>query len=233
MEGLSVTDADLTVYIHPSQANKCRQAIHRQLSSLLFTYSEIFDGVILAFEVLQIKSRSSKLLPGLIPHFGVELKANLLLFSPVRNMLIEGKVVKVGKESIHVLVLGFSSASIMSGDIREELKFNIKNGEGVFTSTTHKRHVIKVGSMVRFLVKSFDEEMLHISGSLVPPHTGSVPWLSKHGVEDGSHIDRHQKRHREGISERDMPENSSLSTKGIHLSSHNHPHKSRKRTAEE
>lgn len=37
----------------------------------------------------------------------------------------EGKVVKVGKESIHAIVLGFSSASIMSEDIREELKFNI------------------------------------------------------------------------------------------------------------
>uniref|UniRef100_F6HP82 GH16 domain-containing protein n=1 Tax=Vitis vinifera TaxID=29760 RepID=F6HP82_VITVI len=36
------------------------------------------------------------------------------------------------------------------------------------------RHVIQVGTMIRFLVKSLDEEILQISGSLNPPHTGSL-----------------------------------------------------------
>ncbi|ONK80728.1 uncharacterized protein A4U43_C01F21070 [Asparagus officinalis] len=192
MEGLRVVDANLTVYIHPSKARNSRHAILRQLSSLLFTYSEVFDGVILAFEV-DIKSTCCKILPRLIPNFGAELKANLLLFSPMLNMLVEGKVVKLGKESIHAIVLGFSSASIMSEDIRKELKFNIKHGEEVFSSTSHKRHVIKVGSIVRFSVK------------------------------------RHQKRHREGNSEKDLLQDSDL--KGNHYFERlNHPQKSRKRT---
>lgn len=37
----------------------------------------------------------------------------------------EGKVVKLGKESIHVIVLGFSSAAIMLEDIREEFRYKI------------------------------------------------------------------------------------------------------------
>ncbi|KAJ6794700.1 Uncharacterized protein M6B38_230240 [Iris pallida] len=182
MEGLEVANADLIVYIHPSKANKLRQAILRQLSSLLFTYDEIFNGVVLAYEVT-IQSRTAKILPGLVPHFGVKVKTTFLIFSPRPNMLLEGKVVKLGKESINVVVLGFSSVAIMLEDIREELKYSIKDGRGVFSSRSHKGHTIKVGSMIRFSVKSLDEEILHVSGSLVPPHTGCIRWLLKHGVE--------------------------------------------------
>ncbi|RZR70504.1 hypothetical protein BHM03_00000321 [Ensete ventricosum] len=37
MDGLTVAEADLVVYVHPSKANKARHAVLRQLSSLLFT----------------------------------------------------------------------------------------------------------------------------------------------------------------------------------------------------
>lgn len=49
------------------------------------------------------------------------------LFSLIKHQAIiaEGKVVKLGKECIHVIILGFSSATIMSEDIREEFKFRI------------------------------------------------------------------------------------------------------------
>lgn len=38
MEGLSVTDANLVIYLHPSQLKNASHAILRQLSSLLFKY---------------------------------------------------------------------------------------------------------------------------------------------------------------------------------------------------
>ncbi|KAJ8642240.1 hypothetical protein MRB53_018934 [Persea americana] len=153
MEGLRVADADLVVYIHPSKANKIKQAVLRQLSSaLLFQFNENFDGVVLAYDE-QFQSNKAKITPGIVPNLGVKLKAKLLLFSPKPDMLLEGKVVKLGKESIHVIVLGFSSAAITFEDIREEFKYKTKHGESVFASMSHKRHVIKVGSMIRFLVK--------------------------------------------------------------------------------
>nr|CAD1844808.1 unnamed protein product [Ananas comosus var. bracteatus] len=95
----------------------------------------------------------------------------------------EGKVVKRSKESVHVIVLGFTSAAIMSEDIREEFKYKIKHGAGCFASSSHKWHRIKVGSMIQFAVKSVDEEIGHISGSLIPPQTGCVHWLSKHSAD--------------------------------------------------
>ncbi|KAG6524400.1 probable DNA-directed RNA polymerase I subunit RPA43 [Zingiber officinale] len=227
MEGLKVAEADLVVYVHPSKSNQVRRAVLRQLSSLLFTHDEIFDGVVLAYEV-NIPSKRAKVISGLIPYIGVKIKANLLLFSPKPSMLIGGKVVKLGKESIHVVVLGFSSAAIMLEDIREEFKYKIKHGEGVFASSSHKRHVIKAGSMIRFQVKSFDEEILHISGSLLPSNTGCIQWLSKHGTEDGSYADSSLKT---SDIQREMQEEGTLNTTtGDKSPNKTQKHKSKKRT---
>ncbi|XP_052201634.1 uncharacterized protein LOC127807651 [Diospyros lotus] len=185
MEGLKVSDADLTVYVHPSKANKVSQAILRELSSLLFKFNETFDGVVLAYDV-NVQSKKAKILPGVHPYFGVKLTAKLLLFHPKPDMLLDGKVVKLGQQSIHVIVLGFSAAVITEEDIREEFKYKVKHGQEVFVSASHKRHKIKVGTILRFLVKSFNEEILHISGSLLPAHTGSVKWLTKN-MDEWSH----------------------------------------------
>ncbi|KAK8941041.1 hypothetical protein KSP39_PZI009921 [Platanthera zijinensis] len=193
MEGLTVSDANLTVYIHPSMTNKVRGAILTQLSSLLFRYSEDLEGVLLAYQV-NVRSKVARILPGLVPHFGVKLKATLLLFAPKPGMFIEGKVVKIGRESIHAIVLGFSSAAIMLGDIREEFKFQIEKGTETYISKSHKGHRIKVGSIIRFALKSMDEEILHISGSLIPPNTGCIHWLSKYGMEHDPHTKRSAKR---------------------------------------
>ncbi|XP_027352464.1 uncharacterized protein LOC113863188 isoform X2 [Abrus precatorius] len=192
MEGLKVSKANLVVYIHPSQSKQVSQAVLRQLSSLLFTFCETFDGVVLAYDVNSL-DKCAKILPGVHPYFGVKLKVNLLLFSPKPNTLLEGKVVKLTQESIHVVVLGFSSAIIADKDIREEFVYKTKRGQDVYASRSHKRHVIKVGTMIRFLVKSFDEEILHVCGSLVPNHTGSIYWLDKN-LEVVSHTDRNEKK---------------------------------------
>ncbi|KAF1897908.1 hypothetical protein Lal_00032670 [Lupinus albus] len=178
MEGLKVSNANLVVYIHPSKSREFSQALLRELSSLLFTYNESFDGVVLAYDVNSI-DKCAKILPGVHPYFGVRLKVNLLLFSPKPDMFLEGKVVKLTQESIHVVVLGFSSAIITEKFIRDDLVYKTKRGQNVYASKSHKRHVIKVGAMIRFLVKSFDEEILHICGSLDPDHTGSINWLDK------------------------------------------------------
>ncbi|KAL9395063.1 hypothetical protein Peur_014348 [Populus x canadensis] len=182
MEGLSKSDANLIVYVHPSQSKNVDKAILRELSSLLFKYSQAFDGVVLAYSV-DPQDKCARILSGVHPYFGVRLRANLLIFSPKPNMLLEGKVVKITRESIHCIVLGFSSAIITDENIRNEIKYKAKHGEGVYVSRYHKRHVIKVGAVIRFEVKSLDEEILHISGSLIPANTGSVHWLDKYFVD--------------------------------------------------
>ncbi|KAI3427640.1 Auxin response factor [Psidium guajava] len=176
MEGLKVSDADLVVRVHPSKSNRASQAILRELSSHLFQFSEIFDGVLLAYDV-DIVDQKAKILQLIQPSSGVRLKAKLLLFSPKPNMSLEGRVVKLTPESIHVIVLGFASAVITDEEIREEFEFRTNHSKEVFRSKAHGRHVIKVGTMIRFLVKSLDEEILHICGSLKPTNTGSIHWL--------------------------------------------------------
>ncbi|XP_028791371.1 uncharacterized protein LOC114747239 [Neltuma alba] len=199
MEGLKVSDANLVVYVHPSKSNKVHQAVLNELSTLLFTFSEIFDGVVLAYDV-NFLEKCAKVLSGVHPYFGVTLKAKLLLFSPKPNMLLEAKVVKLTQESIHAIVLGFSSAVIADKDIREEFTYRNKHGQGRYISRLHKRHVIKVGTMIRFEVKSFDEEILHVFGSLKLDTTGGIHWLDKN-LEDVPQSDRSAKKKRENEGE--------------------------------
>ncbi|XP_068664261.1 uncharacterized protein [Aristolochia californica] len=239
MEGFRISDANLIIYIHPSKANKVQQAVFHQLSSFLFQFDEVFNGVLLAFEI-SFQDKTAKLLPGVAPYLGVRAKAKLLVFSPKPDMLLEGKVVKLGRESIHVIVLGFSSAVIISEDIREEFSHKIKHGKEVFASSSHKKHVIKVGTMLRFAVKSFDEEIVHISGSLVSTDTGSISWLNQHttdgalfhnySTQESSEIERSSKKLKKNSKEQDEKELDSIRNcgKGFVLES-DRPHKSKKR----
>ncbi|ESQ27571.1 hypothetical protein EUTSA_v10019169mg [Eutrema salsugineum] len=192
MEGLKLSDAELMVYIHPSKCRNVFQAICRELSALLFQYDETFDGVLLAYD-FTVESKQAKILAGLNPYFGVRINTKLLLFDPKPNSLVEGKIVKISPESIHVVVLGFSAAVITDIDIREEFKYKMRDGEGCFVSRSHKRHALKVGTMLRLQVESFDEEVLHIAGSLMPANTGCVKWLEKQS-EEALHMDRDHKR---------------------------------------
>ncbi|KAK9270915.1 hypothetical protein L1049_026502 [Liquidambar formosana] len=138
MEGLKVSDANITLSVHPSKHTRVSQAILHEKSSSLFKFNEIFHGVVLAYDV-NTQSNIAKILPGLYPYFAVKLKAKLLLFSPKPDMLLEGKVVKLSQESIHVIVLGFSSAIITEEDIREEFRYKTKHGKEVFAMSIELR----------------------------------------------------------------------------------------------
>ncbi|KAK9664654.1 hypothetical protein RND81_14G058700 [Saponaria officinalis] len=181
MEAIKYSEANLMVFIQPSKTGAVSEAIKQQLSSFLFKFNETFGGVLLAYDFV-VKSNLAKIL-SLYPFVGISLKANLLLFAPKPETYLEGKVVKLAQDAIHVVVLGFSAAIITEEDIRDEFRFKIKHGRELFRSTSHKRHVIKVNTVIRFLVKSFDEETLHISGSLEQPTTGDIRWLSKNSEE--------------------------------------------------
>ncbi|BFG42585.1 hypothetical protein CerSpe_288580 [Prunus speciosa] len=217
MDGLNVSDVNLQVQLHPSRSNNVRNAVLRELSSLLLRFNEKFQGVVLAYEFKIDKVPD--ILPSMHPYLYVRLKAKLLLFSPKPDMLLEGKVVKVKQESIHVIILGFSSAIITDKDIREEFQYKTKHGKDLFVSRSHKQHVIKAGTMIRLLVKSMDEETLCISASLLPAHTGSILWLDKH-VENVSLTDGSNKRRRGNEEESVMPEPSRTSAEAYSLVDH-------------
>ncbi|KAL8497435.1 hypothetical protein ACS0TY_020941 [Phlomoides rotata] len=211
MEALKECRANLVVYLHPSKAKNPNEAILSELSSLLFTYSETFNGVVLAYDP-QICSPLAKILPGINPYFGVKLKASLLLFNAKPDMLLEGEVVKITPQSIHAVVFGFSSACIADEDIRDDFKHKHNDGNEVFVSRSHKKHKIKVGTILRFVVKSFDEEILHISGSLIPDHTGSARWLDKN-LDEWSQGDSTNKKTKNGEGVEEKPDNDRLARK--------------------
>lgn len=182
MDGLKVAEANLAVRVHPSKSKRIHDAVAYELSTMLFKFDETFDGVVLAYEP-NVRSIWAKILPGVHPYLEVKLKAKLLLFRPMQHMFLEGEVIKLSQQSIHVIVLGFASGIIAEEDICEDLKYKNKHDQEFFVSRSHKKHKIKVGTFLRFSVKSFDEERLHISGSLVPAQTGCIRWLERHSEE--------------------------------------------------
>ncbi|KAJ1265573.1 hypothetical protein BS78_08G086300 [Paspalum vaginatum] len=250
MEALQEAVAKLTVYVHPSNAADVHRAVARQLSALLFSYEDRFDGVLLAHEAriegdgedeaeggspckeVRVKA---KILNGLVPYFGVQVQANLLLFSPQPDMILEGKVEVLGKESIHAIVLGVFSVAIMSDDIDEKFKFKRRGDGGKFVSRSDKQHVIRRGTMIRFSVKRVDTEMnCHITGSLIPPHTGSMLWLSVHDAEYALEINSSKRRSRDLSIKIEQNEQESRTLKNEDsIMTSERPQKSRKRSIEE
>ncbi|KAG2621171.1 probable DNA-directed RNA polymerase I subunit RPA43 isoform X1 [Panicum virgatum] len=261
MEALREAEAELTVYLHPSNAADVRRAVARQLSALLFSYEERFDGVLLAHntklvdednkdednkdnkgevegkkkvkkvKILRPKILRAKILNGLVPYFGVRVHSSLLVFSPKPDMILEGKVEMLRKGSIHAVILGIFSVAIMSDDISEKFKFKRKSDGGRFVSRSDRQHVIKRGTMIRFLVKGVDTEMnCHITGSLIPPHTGSMRWLSVHDAEYAAEING---RSRDGSIkiEQNEQEHRILKNEDSMVKSER-THKSRKRSIE-
>jgi len=88
---------------------------------------------------------------------------------------------KVEEDYLGVVVLGLFNAAIGFSDIRNELVF----GEGVdgtkaWISEFDDRHLIKIGSLIRFSVKSVqeNEEIVDLTGALIGPQTGCVKYLA-------------------------------------------------------
>ncbi|KAL6211031.1 hypothetical protein ACLB2K_016259 [Fragaria x ananassa] len=212
MEGLRVSNSNLKVFLHPSKSGDVNGAIHQLLSSMIFKFDDTLDGALVAYK-FDISSKDAKILNGIHPYFAVSLRAKLLLFSPKPNMLVEGKVVKLTRGSISVIVLGFSCAFIKDEDIREEFKYKNKHGKQVYISRYQKRHVIKVGTMIRLSVNSMDVDTLHIYGSLRPVDTGSIRFLDKN-MGDDALTDR-SKRRRENEGESVMQQPSTTVIQGL------------------
>ncbi|CAM0882446.1 unnamed protein product [Alopecurus aequalis] len=228
MEAFREAEAKLTVYVHPSNAADVRLAVSRQLTTLLFTYEDRLDGVLLAHE-FAVEGHKAKIMDGLVPYFGVPVRASMLLFSPQPGMIL-GKVEMLGKESIHAIVLGVFSAAIMSDDITEKFKFKRKRDGGKFISKSDNGHEIKKGSMIRFSVKRVDTEMnCHITGSLVTPHTGSMLWLSVHDAEYASEISSGKTKSK-GV---DIKIEQNVQNNEDTVINSERPHKSRKRNRNE
>ncbi|XP_047978632.1 uncharacterized protein LOC125220512, partial [Salvia hispanica] len=107
-----------------AQGDKDSELLTRKSSNFHNRYNETFGGVVLAYDP-SIRSNLAKIVPGTFPCFGVQLKAKLLLFNPKPDMVLEGEVVKLTPNSIHAVVLGFSSAVIADDDIRDEFKHKV------------------------------------------------------------------------------------------------------------
>lgn len=186
MEGLCEKKVKMVVHLHPSRASNVRQGVREILNSLLLRFNEHFEGSVLAHSDTKIQGRTAIILEGLTPYFCVRLTTTLLLFSPKVGIFVEGKVNKVEEDYLGVVVLGLFNAAIGSSDIRNGLVYcEGIDGTRAWMNENDERHCIKIGSSIRFSVKSFqeNEEIVDLTGALLGPQTGCVEWLALQSEE--------------------------------------------------
>ncbi|XP_024396219.1 uncharacterized protein [Physcomitrium patens] len=161
MEGLCEKKVKMVVHLHPSRASNVRQGVREILNSLLLRFNEHFEGSVLAHSDTKIQGRTAIILEGLTPYFCVRLTTTLLLFSPKVGIFVEGKVNKVEEDYLGV------------------------DGTRAWMNENDERHCIKIGSSIRFSVKSFqeNEEIVDLTGALLGPQTGCVEWLALQSEE--------------------------------------------------
>ncbi|KAG0604519.1 hypothetical protein M758_10G177500 [Ceratodon purpureus] len=181
MEGLREKKMKMVVLLHPSRASNVQQGVREILNSLLVRFNEHFDGSVLAHSDTKIQGRTAAILEGLSPYFCVRLTTTLLLFTPKVGFFVEGKVNKVEEDYLGVVVLGLFNAAIGSSDIRSELVYcEGEDGTKVWMNESDDRHCIQIGSLIRFSVKSVqeNEEIVDLTGALLAPQTGCVKYLA-------------------------------------------------------
>ncbi|WMV41257.1 hypothetical protein MTR67_034642 [Solanum verrucosum] len=155
-------------------------------------FNEALDGVVLTYEP-KFSSNLAKILPGIHPYFGVGFEAKLL--NAIRSVIFQdfpfwkGEVVKVGLQSIHIIVLGLSSAVIADEDIQEDFKYKIKHGKEVFVSISHKNHRIKIGTTLRQLEHGCLKELLPDLYNITTSPNASLSTVK--GQEGVDQMERH------------------------------------------
>eukprot|EP00897_Mesotaenium_endlicherianum_P003285 jgi/Mesen1/2985/ME000176S02021 len=151
--------------------------------------SKEYTGVLLSFSSIVVKSTNVKILKGLSPYFHLPITAKLLVFAPEPGSILEGEVNAVGHDFIGLLVLGLFNASIPEQNLdgnwfyKEEEEDERGAAKGHWGSYEDGRHVIDIGTHVRFVVASvqtIDGEYMGIQGSLLAPATGDATWLRAH-----------------------------------------------------
>lgn len=193
LEYLRIVAASLRTYLHPSRSGNVQLGVAETLNSLLFKYSEEFGGVVLAYLQPKVVGRDCKVLSGLYPFFHLKVTASMLIFCPKSGMKLDGKVNKLEKDHLGVLVLDVFNVSIAITDIRDDLRFqgtedDPPNTERAWVSKADSMHAIRLGSFITFTVKSVQEaeQFIEITGSLQSPNTGCCSWLARRSGPRGS-----------------------------------------------
>lgn len=181
--GLRVVDAKVSFDVHPCYAGNVRAGVRERLTSMLMKGNEMLPGVPLAFADVSIQGSKARILDGLSPYFKVHLALRWLVFAPTIGTALVGQVNNVADTYIGFVVLGSVNGSIAEANMGA---FSCDLEAGPVPEWVDResegRHRIRVGSMIRFVVRGVHEANdghMNIEGTLDAPRTGAIDWLAR------------------------------------------------------
>ncbi|MEW5315454.1 MAG: hypothetical protein WDW38_006881 [Sanguina aurantia] len=174
------------VDLHPSKSDNILEGVREQLNGQVLRYSESFEGVVMAYDDLNVLTKNPIIHP-FFPYLSVDVSAEVLLFKPMPGQSLVGKVNRVSADLISLLVLEVFNASVGAEHIRKEFKCNA--GASAWVSRKRdKTSSIEVGSDVRFKVVSTKHvgRFFGIEGSISDSATTGVIPCTAHTELDAT-----------------------------------------------
>ena len=152
---LQECEAELVVYLHPSQLGDALGGARGALDRMLLKWSEDLEGVLLTHEGAALLPDPGRVL-GTLPYVRAGVSARLQVFAPRVGDALVGEVTKLGGDYIALLVMGIFPAVIPVKNIREGFQQEKEGSpEACWTCVGREAghpHRVSIGTMAKFRV---------------------------------------------------------------------------------
>jgi hypothetical protein len=171
MSGLCEVRGNLRVALQARHAGSVKSGVEAKLGNMLMRYYNDIGGVVLGFWNIKLLEDKGRILPTDPSRCIVNCTATMLVLRFKVNDRMIGKVSKVGKDHIALVVMDAFSVAIPGKNIGDEYKY-----DGASASWKRKNQGICEGDMLAFEVESMNEENGYFSvvGSILNHGTGIV-----------------------------------------------------------
>uniref|UniRef100_A0A7S3L6X0 RPA43 OB domain-containing protein n=1 Tax=Amphora coffeiformis TaxID=265554 RepID=A0A7S3L6X0_9STRA len=116
---LSVKKLRLSASILPSGLSDVKTSIDRCIRDFLLKYSDAVDGTIMGYKNVEILADGRGRIVEELPHIHYDIRCDALVFSPVPNARLRGRVTESFHSHVSMVVFNYFNASISASRLRE------------------------------------------------------------------------------------------------------------------
>ncbi|KAL3900799.1 MAG: hypothetical protein SGCHY_001079 [Lobulomycetales sp.] len=138
--------------IAPIYASNIKEGIRDFFEPLLMRYLPEADGVLVTFRNVRLEGKTAALVNE-SPFLQFYIIVDLVLFSPSIDAALKGRVSKICREHVGLLIHGSFNASISSDELANMYTWD--DGSESWRSKADSGVSISTGSSLEFLVKRF------------------------------------------------------------------------------
>mgnify|MGYP005857219815 CR=1 FL=1 len=116
---LSIKKLRLSASILPSGLSDVKTSIDRCIRDFMLKYSDTVDGTIMGYKNLEVLANGRGRIVEELPHIHYDIRCDALVFTPVPNARLKGRVTESFHSHVSMVVFNFFNASISAARLRE------------------------------------------------------------------------------------------------------------------